>query len=593
MIPVVWLSWHPEVPGRGYWDQAMLEDLFAGAVWRPAGFPQFDHIEVHGEPLPDLDGAIVVLPGRFHTDAADRLTAELAHYRWVHLIVTSDEESLFPWYDVAHPNMTMWVMTPHPAAHRKAPQLVSRYLGEGYQPGTPELAGMLRPAGTDRPLLWSFLGQITHRRRQELARALRQRLRRNPLEGRLIETRSFAAGAVQADYVAWLCSAKVAPAPSGPVTLDSFRLYEALEAGCIPVVEMTNGKGERYGPDFWPLLFGDRHDLFAAVENWESDLDPLLEQLEAGWPMNQVRSTAAWIAYKRDLACQLAAELWRTGPEPYEVDDHITVIIPTSPIARHPATDIIDETIASIRARLPRAEIIVACDGVRPEQEEYRPAYEEYLRSLTWKCLHTWDNVLPLIASEHVHQANLTRMALEEVRSPCVLFVEHDTPLVGDIPFSNLVEAVETGQAFVVRLHHEASVLEPHQHLMLDEQTRDLAGVPALRTVQWSQRPHLAATSFYREMIHDYFGQASRTMIEDVMHGVVDHHWRLQHERGWERFRLWLYAPPGDMKRSEHLDGRRRPDGELDSKFEEQWVFAYDGHTPEGAPNPNRDEAPA
>jgi hypothetical protein len=108
-------------------------------------------------------------------------------------------------------------------------------------------------------------------------------------------------------------------------------------------------------------------------------------------------------------------------------------------------------------------------------------------------------------------------------------------------------------------------------------------GQPLLRTAQWSQRPHLASTEFYRNVLSRYFGTEARTMIEDVMHGVVDHAWRTDREQGWERFRLWLYAPPGDVKRSTHLDGRA---GE--SKFEDRWVFAYDGPPPVGAPYPTR-----
>ena len=49
-------------------------------------------------------------------------------------------------------------------------------------------------------------------------------------------------------------------------------------------------------------------------------------------------------------------------------------------------------------------------------------------------------------------------------------------------------------------------------------------------------------------------GAESDGMIEDRMHGVVENDW-LQH-RDPGRFRLSMYAPEGDIKRSTHLDGR-------------------------------------
>ncbi len=80
-----------------------------------------------------------------------------------------------------------------------------------------------------------------------------------------------------------------------------------------------------------------------------------------------------------------------------------------------------------------------------------------------------------------------------------------------------------------------------------------------MRTAQWSQRPHLASTAFYRDMIDRYFNPQSRTMIEDVMHGIVHEAYQREGEMGWNLWRLWIYTPETDslgIKRSYHLDGR-------------------------------------
>lgn len=570
VIPVVWLSYHQGVPHRGYWDQSMVEALTHGELGRTAN--TFEHFD--GWPQAVLDGAVVVLPARYHVDDADRLNDDLARLQWCVLFLTSDEESLFPWRKIHHPNLRLWIMTPRPGVHDPHD---ARFIGEGWSPEV--RAALQKLPFPEKQLDWAFAGQVTHGQRLQLA----EHLRRLP-NGRLVETAGFTQGLDRAGYAALLADAKVAPAPSGPATPDSFRLYEALEAGCLPIVhERCPGYDDE---DYWDLLLGDDPLLdgpFAVTDTWSGVglmIDPLVS---TGWPANANRTQARWMAYKRRLQVALDADLAAVGvpcPSP-AVDDRITVLVTMSPIASHPATAVIDETLASIRERLPRAEIIVLCDGVRPEQEDRRDDYEQAIRRLLWTCNLHGRNVLPVIFDDHVHQANMVRAGLEHVRTPLVLFVEHDTPLVGEIPWDGLCDVVQSGDAHVVRFHHEASVLAVHEHLCPDSAARDVRGVPLRRTVQWSSRPHLADTEFYRQLIGGYFGVESRTFTEDVLHGVVDQAWREHGEDGWDEFRLWIYSPPGDIKRSTHLDGRA---GE--AKFDDRLVFAYDGPTPRGAPAP-------
>jgi hypothetical protein len=81
-------------------------------------------------------------------------------------------------------------------------------------------------------------------------------------------------------------------------------------------------------------------------------------------------------------------------------------------------------------------------------------------------------------------------------------------------------------------------------------------GTPMRKTMQWSQRPHLASTAFYRQMLDRYFHPDSLTMIEDVIHGAVIEDCRKDSIMGWYSWRLWIYHPEGNIKRSYHLDGR-------------------------------------
>lgn len=221
----------------------------------------------------------------------------------------------------------------------------------------------------------------------------------------------------------------------------------------------------------------------------------------------------------------------------------ITAIVPVSIIPSHPSTEILDETIASIRHHLPDSEIILQIDGLRPERKTRKDDYDEFKNRVLWKCLHEWTNVLPIIFDEHSHQTTMMKKTIDEVRTSAMLYVESDAPLVTDcdIDWEACLDMLEYGKANTIRFHFEAFIPEPHRHLMLDKEGQ------FLQTIQWSQRPHLSLVSYYRNIVLPF--SSERTFIEDAFHGKVQ-------DDGWETHKLWIYHPEGNIKRSYHLDGR-------------------------------------
>lgn len=240
--------------------------------------------------------------------------------------------------------------------------------------------------------------------------------------------------------------------------------------------------------------------------------------------------------------------------------ENITVLVPTSPIKSHPSTKIIEETLATIKVHLPKSEIILMIDGVREEQKDKYDDYQEYTRRLLW--LAEQNDCYPLIFDEHQHQANMTKEALKHVKTPLILFAEHDTPLTPDreIEWKGISTAILEGNADLIRLHHEALILDVHKHLMFDDEPRLVGSelVPLMRTQQWSQRPHIASVAFYKRILNDYF-TGNKTMIEDRMYGVVEQACK-DGIMGWYNFRLWIYTPESDIKRSYTTDGREGED---------------------------------
>lgn len=227
----------------------------------------------------------------------------------------------------------------------------------------------------------------------------------------------------------------------------------------------------------------------------------------------------------------------------------ITVLVACSPIPSYPNTEVLDRTVESIRDRLPDSPIIFMFDGLNPKDIAKKEPYGELIQKYLWKTNFDLSPAIPLVFEDHKHQSGMTREALKFVETPVILFVEQDTPLHDEIPFEELAEVVNTGYANVIRFHHEAQIHPEHEYLMLDIEPIEILGQPLLRTRQWSQRPHLASTNFYRQICEQYWDEHPR-FIEHVMYGL-----NISHE--FDEFRTHIYAPEGTLVRSLHLDGRR------------------------------------
>ena len=560
-IPVWWLTLREDVPAKGYWDQQQLIDLFNGYGW--ASDLEFEDTFVHPG-----RGCVLIVPGRSHVDHAHAVREIVRTLPWCVLIVTGDEEHVFPWQDIAamnHPSLKVWVQTPDP---RWSPTDADGWLPVGWTPGTQAEAAN---RGVQRPFPWAFLGQRTHPRRVQCG----DELRRSHTKGILVETPGFTQGLSHENYLRAMHTAQVAPCPSGPVCVDTFRVWEALQLGCVPVVDTRTPRRDE--TDYWRMLFTEQPE-FPMIDEW-FEWPTWLGEITTNWNQWATRVRAWWSRACADLETRLLRDIRSLAGVPLGVDDEVTVLITASPSPTHPSLELLNETIGSIRWHLPTAKIIVAWDGVRDEQRHLLMQYE--LARLA--AFGLWKNVVFDVSFHHLHQANLAKRAMRLVTTPTVLFVEHDTPLRTElIEWRPIIDALRARRLNLVRFHHEAQIHPEHRWLMVDTQPRDYDGFQAMRTMQWSQRPHLADSLWYRRMLSTYFGDSARTMIEDTMHGVVDHAWRERGRDGADEWRLALYVPrEGNMVRSYHSDARK---GE--EKYEMVFEYPDNEQVPAGAPWP-------
>ncbi len=490
--------------GRGYWDMQLLEDLFIK--------------KNHHSQIGKLKEAIVVCPTEYQD--VNELNKKISNLKRCILICTSDEENKLDLSKIKHDNIQIYATYVHKT------DADVKWLPIGYTPHS-KTKGWL-----EKDIDVLFAGQVNHDSRKKMIRAIS-----DIPTVELDISRGFSQGLEPKDYTQKMQRAKVVPAPRGNISPDSFRLYEALEHGAAPVAENR---------EFFDVLFKDYpFPVITDYKQWRGYVEDALK----GFPVIQNTSTAWWMRYKEHLFSD------------FNHKDDVTIVIPVSPIKSHPQTTILDETIRSIRKHLD-CRIIVTFDGVRSEQEYMKDDYQLFINNF---LASGHDRIYPLIFDSHMHQTGMMKEALQHIDTDLILYIEQDTPLTEDreIDWELCKQALKSGESNLIRFHFEAFVPKEHKHMMIGEAENNL-----LKTAQWSQRPHLATTAFYRRVMNEYFSEEARSFIEDHMHGKLWNAYELDGEQGWNQFRVHIYHPKGDIKRSYHTDGRA---GE--AKFDDTQVF--------------------
>jgi hypothetical protein len=259
------------------WDQNMLDLLFLNDLY-DTGL-EFKRREGY----PTADGAILIIPGRYWHKKTNEISEAISRYNWVLAMRVGDEEDLFQPERVFHRNIKWWVQSPKPGTDYGD----ARLFGIGFPPHF----NVLWPEQRGTAVFLS--AQNTHSVRNQCFAALD-----NVTVPKLVtETAGFTQGMDKKLYVGCMQRAKIAPAPSGPVTADNFRLYEALEAHAVPIADTK---------PFWDNLYPDAP--FPIVDNYDQLPGYINDQLDQ-WPANSNRITVWWMHQKRQLTKWLKADL--------------------------------------------------------------------------------------------------------------------------------------------------------------------------------------------------------------------------------------------------------------------------------------------
>lgn len=166
---------------------------------------------------------------------------------------------------------------------------------------------------THRPYLWSFAGYLKKSDRTQICQLFH---RFQPYH--LFESMGFNTGIMDAPtYSMILRQSKFVLCPIGNCSLDTFRLYEALEAGAIPVTLYSNVNQPfiRYISNYWEHIFGKNTYLpFIVNPTWEQNVKTLQYLLENTVIYERIQSEIVqfWKTYKNKIQQKFTEQLWNT-----------------------------------------------------------------------------------------------------------------------------------------------------------------------------------------------------------------------------------------------------------------------------------------
>lgn len=146
----------------------------------------------------------------------------------------------------------------------------------------------------NRDLLWSFAGTLHGERKKAVDLFKDER----PNKVHTCSGFGAADGLSTKEYVEMLQESVFALCPAGQDSMDSFRIYEALEAGCIPVTLKNSDQFKLY-PSYWSGVFRNVSDFpFISTEKWDEALDETKERLNNNFKEHKENCTKLWATYK-------------------------------------------------------------------------------------------------------------------------------------------------------------------------------------------------------------------------------------------------------------------------------------------------------
>ena len=270
--------------------------------------------------LPPKTGAIVVVNGaRADSSYIPALQKFIKDMPWVVVFSMQDDNSILRLHELKHPNMKIWVHSPKCGGAGFEWSQNNHDYARRIPVGTTKLFRNLSPEqrATPKTIDWLFIGRLGFSTRVEWFVALRDLVGNKFTDtGTLNERRIWTQDGcteewvTEEKYVNMMLAAKVVICRPASCTPETGRLYEALEAGCVPIVARcaTGDWNQKYNwQAYWPYVFGEIPPF--PIIDGPRDLARGIQEALNEYPENANRIQIWWADYKIRLAKQLHDEV--------------------------------------------------------------------------------------------------------------------------------------------------------------------------------------------------------------------------------------------------------------------------------------------
>jgi hypothetical protein len=138
------------------------------------------------------------------------------------------------------------------------------HIGLGYKRNFDKYA--LNNEYVEREITWNFIGSVHGESRRKAINSF------NQLEGGFLHTTQHFNSSDYLStekYCSILSNSCYTLCPQGHANNETFRIFESLEAGSVPVV-LNNSESHPFNPGYWHYLFpGEPSFPFIVAENWD------------------------------------------------------------------------------------------------------------------------------------------------------------------------------------------------------------------------------------------------------------------------------------------------------------------------------------
>ena len=548
-----------------------------------------------------LDGSIII-HDEYNNGRNEEFCKYIQKMNGVILFNVADEEFVFQNFDAIKHSTFNWRQTYN--KNKEHLYNETTYVPWGYRDKTFEAIDKKYINYNNRTLSWSFMGNTRDKNRLDMCDNL-QYIGKNEI----LKTLTYGSGYNVDDYFKILCSSMIAPCPSGHVSNDALRFFEAMEAGCLPIIEKKHFISE-YDTNNWYKLFDDPVLPFVMVDDWTDGKKQIEELLNDKFLLMKKRnlSIAYWCIHKYILSAKLLNQIkyiknlnilnnndkiddiyscnYINRKQNLNINTLVTIIITTSFLKTHPDTSLIIDVVDSIKkySELKYSNIIITCDGCKFDDQ--KNIYEEYKTNLIDLTLHNnnFKNILLIFNDENIGQANCIKKAFKYVETEQILMVEHDCVLQPNLDLNGIINVIHKypNKYKHINLSHEKSIYdengEKFSFANCGTDIEYIDGVPLLKTLSWSMRPHFALTKYYKNFILNFFSDESYAYLENIIYPIEINRCILD-SKNHDDFGTYVYCPsPGKMLGHIHYDKRGNVPKNID-------IYKYiNNDVPIGAP---------